>query len=296
MKQKTLGTLVFLLFFSLLQAQKSKNPFDLMPRLDPSELIRDTADTEEIIPGNPFDIVSTPVPERTKRQIKKKKKAETKENQYRQFIFAVVMVLLVILTLLMTLFRSLFRRVYRAFINDNMLNQLYREQEASGNLAFLILYANFLLNLGFFVFLLTKEFGVSTTVGHFWWLLYCIIGVSGLVVLKHLILQLLGAIFPIQKEISVYNFTIIIFGIVIGLILVPVNVFMAYGPENLIPAIIYSTFVVVILIYLFRSLRGLFIANKFLVFHKFHFLLYICTVEIGPILILTKLILGKVGS
>ena len=44
------------------------------------------------------------------------------------------------------------------------------------------------------------------------------------------------------------------------------------------------------LTYIFRSLRGLFVAGRFLAFHKFHFLLYICTVEIAPVLILIKLI------
>ena len=203
------------------------------------------------------------------------------------------MFILVLLTFLMTLFRSLFSRVYKAFINDNMMNQLFREKEGSGNLVFFILYGMFLINLGFFLFLLSKHYEVAPSFGNFRWLLYCIGGASGLIILKHLLLKVLGFIFPVSKEMDLYNFTIIVFGIVIGLILIPVNIFLAYGPAEMMSSLIYFTFIVLILIYLFRSLRGLFIANKFLVFYKFHFLLYICTVEIGPVLVLTKLLLGN---
>ena len=294
MRQKTLSIITFLFLCFLVEAQTSRNPFELVPRLDPSEIIRDTVSLEEeIIPGNPFDILNTPVPENTKRRIKKEKKAVSKENEYRRFLFVVVMFILVLLTFLMTLFRSLFSRVYKAFINDNMMNQLFREKEGSGNLVFFILYGMFLINLGFFLLLLSKYYEVAPSFGNFRWLLYCIGGASGLIILKHLLLKVLGFIFPVSKEMDLYNFTIIVFGIVIGLILIPVNIFLAYGPAEMMSSLIYFTFIVLILIYLFRSLRGLFIANKFLVFYKFHFLLYICTVEIGPVLVLTKLLLGN---
>ena len=295
MKRETLAAFIFLFLCSLVNAQTSKNPFELIPRLDPSEILQDSSglEAEEFIPGNPFDIVYTPVPEKTKRRIKKEKKAQDKENSYRRFLFAVVMSVLVVLTLLMTMFRSLFAKAYWAFVNDNMMNQLYREKEGRGILLFLVLYSNFLINLGLFVFFLSKIYEFPSGYGNVRWLFYCILGVSGLIVLKHLLLKIIGFIFPVSKEINLYNFTIIVFGIVLGVILVPVNVFISYGPSEMIPALIRITFVVIILIYLFRSLRGLFIANKFLVFYKFHFLLYICTVEIGPVLIITKLLLGK---
>jgi len=40
-------------------------------------------------------------------------------------------------------------------------------------------------------------------------------------------------------------------------------------------------------------LRGLLLANKFVLFHKFHFLLYICIVEIAPVVLVLKLIFSQ---
>ena len=45
----------------------------------------------------------------------------------------------------------------------------------------------------------------------------------------------------------------------------------------------------------FCILRGLFLASKYLSFHKFHFFMYLCTVEIAPVLVVVKLLLLKAG-
>ena len=72
--------------------------------------------------------------------------------------------------------------------------------------------------------------------------------------------------------------------------MVPANILIAYAPQTMTSSLVYAAIGLVGLVYLFRSLRGLFIANRFLLFHKFHFLLYICTVEIAPIIIFLKLL------
>jgi len=99
-----------------------------------------------------------------------------------------------------------------------------------------------------------------------------------------------GAIFPVEKEAASYSFTMIAFGILLSLFLVAVNVFVAYGPAHLIQTTIYMAFGVIGLVYAFRSLRGLIIANNFLAANKFHFFLYLCAVEIAPVLVLVKLV------
>jgi len=99
-------------------------------------------------------------------------------------------------------------------------------------------------------------------------------------------------IFPVEKEVRQYSFTIIIFSIILGLVLAPFNLFIAYGPAYLLPTLFWVTIGVMAAIYLYRTIRGIFLANRFLAFHQFHFLLYICTVEIAPVVILVKVILS----
>lgn len=306
---KRFSTILFLfsfLVFSKITAQNNGNPFELIPRLKQSNL--KPKDTTSTVAKNPFDIVAANKTASTpkKKPVVKKKPSKqsdsfkitsnsaiTKDRSFRTFLLFAILLSLVILTLLITFFRPNFIKASRALLNDNILNQLYREKESGAALPYYILYGMFFFNSGIFLFLFLTHNGLSIANTHFTTLLFGVFGVFGLFISKHILLSLLGFIFPISKEIRIYSFAIMIFSIIIGLILLPINLFLAYGPESLTKFVFYLSFAAIGIIYLLRSLRGLFIANKFFLFHKFHFLLYICTVEIAPVLVMIKLITSQ---
>jgi hypothetical protein len=124
------------------------------------------------------------------------------------------------------------------------------------------------------------------------WLMITL-GIAGLFLAKQLVLIILRLIFPVETEVKRYIFLILVFSITIGILLVPINLLFAYGPEGSEQTVLYVSSGLFALIYLFRALRSLLIANKFLAFHRFHFLLYICIVEIAPVLIIVRLILNQ---
>ena len=278
----------------ILNAQNQQNPFELIPRLDlppESEETSQIADT-----GNPFDIIpprESARPVRPDLELKPDpvKRVITQPN--RRLLLITNTSLLILLTILVTLLRSQLGRTYRAFLNDNLLAQLQRERETVGGIPYYLFYIFAILSIGFFVFLIVQEFEYSFYTQNPWKGLGISIGLLAVLLLaKHTTLSLIGYIFPIQKEIALYSMTIIVFSIIIGIILIPINLLISFAPEGLTRMITYIALAIIILIYLFRSLRGLFIANKFILFHKFHFLLYICTVEVVPIAIIARVILG----
>lgn len=276
-------------------AQNSANPFELTPRLEipPSE--NSNAATSNGT-GNPFDLVAPSSASAKKKSVKPKRARPqiSEEGAYRRFLFVMIMGILLILTLLMTALRGFFRKAYGAFLTDNMMNQVYRDRESVGALPFLLLYAFFFINGGLFIYFLSKYFNFNIPGGHFLQWFYCTAGLVGLFLLKHLLLNIIGFIFPTEKEVQLYSFLIVVFGIVLGLFLTPINILLAYGPESFSPILIFGTLGLLVLTYLFRYVRSLFIAERFLLFHRFHFLLYICTVEIAPVMILVKLILNQI--
>lgn len=277
-----------------LNAQNQQNPFELIPRLDlppESEETSQIADT-----GNPFDIIpprESARPVRPDLELKPDpvKRVITQPN--RRLLLITNTSLLILLTILVTLLRSQLGRTYRAFLNDNLLAQLQRERETVGGIPYYLFYIFAILSIGFFVFLIVQEFEYSFYTQNPWKGLGLSMGLFAVLLLaKHTTLSLIGYIFPIQKEIALYSMTIIVFSIILGIILIPINLLISFAPEGLTRMITYIALAIIILIYLFRSLRGLFIANKFILFHKFHFLLYICTVEVVPIAIIARVILG----
>lgn len=288
-----LGLLIGLLLSVCLPVfgQSGGNPFDLIPRLPEPPAV----DSIATATGNPFDLIAAPRPAGAVRKAPAAVRHKTVDPlvQFNRLKLFIILGILVLLAFLVTVLRSLVNKSILAFINDNVMSQLYREREGRGLLPFLMLYILFFVNGGVFLFFLMKQQHLQFPVSDPALLSFCIAGVSILFLLKHFVLNLLGFTFPVAAEISRYNFTIIIFSIIIGLFLVPVNIFMAYTPVDFLSFVTKGALGTIALIYLFRTIRSLVIANNFLLFHKFHFLLYICVVEIAPVFVLLRFVLDR---
>jgi len=293
---------VFCVLFSMLlvltcgSAAAQANPFDLTPRLSATPTI-DTLFGEAPITGNPFDVVpSQPGQPPKDRALPppnagfSSKPVVTVDSRYSRVVLVTTVGSLLLLTILITLFRAQLGRAYRAFLNDNLLNQLQREREGGGGLPYYLFYGLFMLSAGFFVFLLTEYHGAPVTAAPWRSLLYCITGIALFWLGKHLLLAYIRVVFPVEKEVRIYNMTIVVFNLILGIALIIGNGLFAYGPDGIKTPIFYLLLAVIGGLYLFMFLRSLFSASRLLSFHKFHFLLYICTVEIAPILILVKLL------
>jgi hypothetical protein len=284
-----------LLLLSLLpvRAQTGDNPFELTHRLGASAIPQ--AGPSAVAGENPFDLIA-PTLDRPKvrakaaaAQAERKRWVPKKLGKDSGFVFTAEIIGLLYLTLLITLMRSIFQKSSRAIFSENMLNQLYRERTGGLLTPFLTAYTLFFYNGGLFLFLLLRHYQVPYYYGYWVTLLMCIAAVAIAFLLKHLVLAILGAIYPISKETSMYSFAVMVFAIVLGLLLTPLNLAIAYVPNGA-DIFIYISFCVTGVIYLLRTFRALSIANKFLIYYKFHFLLYICAIEIAPVLVLIRLI------
>ncbi len=277
--------------------QQTASPFDLLPRL-PQNGSQDSTITISTS-SNPFDIlkiyppIGSPSNYTPQFQVKRPRRmlsTKEKKERYQQFLFITILAMTVMLTLAMTIFRVFIGKLWKAFLNDNLLSQLLREQSSGVRVGSLILYIMFFINAGIFAFLALKYFNIKIAESNIGALMLCISGISGFYVIKHLMLSGVGYIFPVDKEISRYNFTIVVFNIIAGVFLVPLILFAAYAPENVRGAFIYLTVGLLFGLLAFRGLRGLFIAGRFFAWHKFHFFLYLCAVEFAPLLVIIKLL------
>jgi hypothetical protein len=211
-----------------------------------------------------------------------------KQTYSKNFLFWIFLITLILMAFVVSNARGAVQNAYQALLSDNALRQIHRDQVGWGNFGQLALYGLFWLNLGIFVFLMSYRYGAQTQFGQFATFLLCVGGVSLAFSIKHAILFVIASVFPIAKEIKLYNYIIITGGIFLSLVLLPLNIFIAYSPDSLKEIFTYSAFGVIGLVYLVRSLRSLSVASPFLMTDQFHFLLYLCAVEIAPIMILIK--------
>jgi hypothetical protein len=213
-----------------------------------------------------------------------------KQTYSKNFLFWIFLLTLILTAFVVSNTRSAVQNAYQALLSDNALRQIHREQVGWGNFGQLALYGLFLLNMGIFVFLMYYRYVGQSTYGQFATFMLCLGGVSLVFLIKHAILFVIAGVFPIGKEIRLYNYIIITGGIFLSLVLLPLNIFIAYAPDSLKELFTYSAFGIIGLVYLVRSLRSLSVASPYMMTDQFHFLLYLCAVEIAPIMILVKCI------
>lgn len=288
-----------------------KNPFDIergpdstlqahavqsQPAARPAEIA--------LSPGaNPFDVAPVKVISREQVAAEKSKprqiihllKPVSAQPRDKNQFFWTILLMLVMLAVAVTLNRNVVRHVYLGFMNDNAMKLLYKEQSVVGSVSYFVLYLLFLINGGLFIYLVLDYYKAPAYWTGFTEVFMCVAGFSLVMMIKHLILFYVGSVFPVAKEVRLYNFVIVMFGIVAGLVLAPMNLFIAYSPADISDLFVVITFILLAGIYLFRVLRSLFIASPFMGFHKFHFFLYLCAVEVAPVLVLLKLILLQSG-
>lgn len=254
----------------------SANPFDILRSATrTNDSVNQAAATAKQLSENPLSAAPSLL---------------NKQTYSKNFLFWIFLITLVLMAFVVSNARSAVQNAYQALLSDNALRQIHRDQIGWGNFGQFALYGLFWLNMGIFAFLMFYRFSGQSPYGQFATFMLCVGGVSLAFSIKHAILYLMASVFPIAKEVQLYNYIIIIGGIFLSLVLLPLNIFIAYSPDSLKEIFIYAAFGIIVLVYLMRSLRSLSVASPFLMTDQFHFLLYLCTVEIAPITILIKLL------
>ncbi|MEM7101612.1 MAG: DUF4271 domain-containing protein [Bacteroidota bacterium] len=294
------------------------NPFELQERLPPEEKVErpeelseketkaEKEDTVSQVVGNPFDLPEDQIKSSDKTPAKGADDSPldissepwspeipdfTSGKPITDFWLGMYVIFLgIILAILNTMFGEHVKRTIRAFSSYNMLNLSFRHLGDKISNYVLLLFVFYVLCASLFLFLIVNHFefaGLGFNLTTFGLALGFLLLVT---FLRHLLLITAGAIFPFEKEIRFYRHTINVFDYVIGFVLFPLIVVIAFAPKDISSIAILVGLGIISIIYLFRCLRGLTIAKKYLAFHKFHFFLYLCTVEIAPLLIVVKLL------
>ena len=289
-----LGIFWFILAASV-SSQNVANPFELRYRLP-----KGAASGGKIAAVNPFDVLSHRVPgaakglgENTTPPFQPFSILPRGDGMSNRFLFWTLVVMFSFLTFAIAFKRGVVSKAWRGFLNDNALT--FAQREASGlvgSTPYYLLYVSFLLNAGMFIFLVIQYFGRGSY-NNVRFLALCLLGAAFIFLFKHFMLRMTGWLFPVQNEVRRYNFLIIIFNCVLGLFLVPFNLMLAFANGDYKGLLVFWTLGLVAIFYVYRALRSSGIGLKILANNQFHFLLYLCTVEVAPVLLLIKLALNQ---
>jgi hypothetical protein len=307
-----LVTSMMLVNASLVTGQTRSNPFEIKPRLkamnitdtftpvkiQEDTLIADnkigkealdtlsTAKHENKDDINPFDVDHIPVKKSAITKRVENLKAQTDGTQASNgFLFWFILFSSAVLALVLNSKAKTVDLVTKSLFNENILKLFYRD-ESTGYSSFLyMLYLVFIVNISVFIYLALTAYGMERGI-----LLYLITLVSCILAygFKHLGLRFLGNVFLIQKNTDLYNFTIMIFNHFVGLILIPINLLMAFGPSGVSKITFWIAVVILGLLLIIRYIRGIFIVSEHITDRLFQIIIYLCGFEVIPVLVLIK--------
>lgn len=202
--------------------------------------------------------------------------------------FTIFMVVgLALMTLAKVLFTKRFMDFLGVFGNSKYL-KIYTKDQKFIDVFDALLFFNFVISLSIFGYL---SFLTLQPEHHFELDVFfkIILGISSVGVIKILVERLIGSLFEIDKVIDFYLFQKASYRNFSGFVLLPLNALLIYtiNPSK-------TSILVVLLVLVFINLVGfitsLKIHQKTLLNNIFYFILYLCALEIGPYLILYKLI------
>jgi hypothetical protein len=190
------------------------------------------------------------------------------------------------------------KQIFNAPFTNRALNQLTRDGDIFKeriSIPLIIIYilssSLFIFNIGHYLinfknldlynlFFFIKIFGV----------------ISLLMLLKSVITRFIGIIFKNLAATSAYLLNSLIFNIITGLILLPVNVFLAYSNPTFSRVLIILTIIILLIFNVIRFGRYIIIGISYSKFSQFYLFLYLCTLEILPVLILIKIYISLIDN
>lgn len=182
-------------------------------------------------------------------------------------------------------------QVFQSIFNFSAAARLFRERGYSNNFGVFRLNVLFFLFLPFSIFLIARDNGMSMTGSagvEFYLIVFGV--VNAYFMLKIFFYKILGSIFSQRETTGELVFNMMLYHNVLGLILLPVATIHAWIPV----AAPFSLFIVpglIAVFYLLSLIRSIYFALREGI-SIFYLILYLCALEILPILLVVKLAIG----
>ncbi|MEI6886571.1 MAG: DUF4271 domain-containing protein [Bacteroidota bacterium] len=203
------------------------------------------------------------------------------------WIAGLMLACLLILAWLQVFYFKRMRQIYRAPISQRFLNIMTREGS--------LFKERISLGLGF-IYLFTSSFllcmiimdiipGIHTKYGELLIFSFSAATLFFFWFLKVLIMRLLGIIFHTMPTTYLYFNNIMAFLFITGLLLLPMLILTVFLHSAIL---LYITLTISILLYILRVLRGFFIGISLKKFSYLFLFVYLCALEILPVLVMLK--------
>jgi len=220
-------------------------------------------------------------------------KARTAESKDTVFYLLVGLLFFVAFTRL--LFPKYFQNTFRLFFQTSFRQKQTRDQLLQQSLGSLLLNLLFFFSSACYL-TLVLEYN-DWTIFPFWkLLLYSLILLAVLYIGKFIFLRFAGWVFNAKEGAETYIFIVFLINKIIGVMLIPFILVIAFAEPSLADTAITASVILLIMLFIYRYIVSLKSFRRDLHISPFHFFLYLCGVEIVPLLVIGKVVFNYIDG
>lgn len=186
-------------------------------------------------------------------------------------------------------------QIFKAFFVGRLFVQLAREGSLFNERVTLFLFSSYIISFTLFIFQIVNFYygaaSGSVTDGAILFI-QLLTGVALFYILKIALFRFSGYVFKSGKEASDYVLTIFVFGQIAGILILPFLVLLTYSQSEFA---VIAGLILFSMLYVYRIFRGVVTVTTVSKISVYYIFLYLCTLEILPLLIMAKMITDLKG-
>ncbi|MFD1769549.1 DUF4271 domain-containing protein [Sphingobacterium suaedae] len=209
------------------------------------------------------------------------------KNARPAWVLLVVFLLFLSVAIVRLLFPADFARIVQAYFHERTLQQVSKEDNMLTSWPYIFLYLIFSLALGLFIVLVESSFVRLDLLSWDNYLRTALV-VAFLFIVKILLIRFISFVFEIDRLVREYITVLYLVYFNSMLFLMPFLLLVTFLPTQFFKFVLILFTVVVCMLFIYRFLRTALRLFGNLKFSIFYLILYLCALEVAPILILVR--------
>jgi hypothetical protein len=211
----------------------------------------------------------------------------------KELLFYILTGLVGLLAAIRLIFPKYFKNLFLLFMQTSIRQKQTREQLLQNNLASVFLNILFIASAGLYVTLLIQyKHWVDVPFYQLLFYVECLLFIIYLG--KYIFLAFSGWVFNVPDATSAYTFIVFLVNKVLGIVLIPFVLLITFSPLPIKQVAITISAAVILVLFLYRYLISFGVISSNLKVSALHFFLYLCAVELLPLVLIYKLLVNFV--
>jgi hypothetical protein len=211
------------------------------------------------------------------------------------WILAIFIFCIILISWARVFYLKRIQQIFKAPFSKRFISQLTRDGNLFRERVSVALGIVFVLVMSLFLYELNQKilgftFPPLREIGLFWSILLVFIA---FLVVKVALIQLLGIIFKTRETTNNYLLNMLVFNLVSGPVLLVGLILLLYLKSVFL---LYLCLIILLLLFIFRFMRGLYIGISLTKFSYLFLFVYLCSLEILPLLVIIKLLVNHANS